>query len=112
MVAMPEVNSPPAGWFVLEVMRRERHSWHWVVLMIDVDPDEYCVGYRTARSCLVRIPGKHRSRDAAWDRFEEMVSIAEIARGGARECRGKLRPAVRSYDTRQGIRVLRKWPDQ
>jgi hypothetical protein len=31
-------------------------------------------GRRTAREAFVRIPGKHRNRDAAWDALEEILA--------------------------------------
>ena len=84
-------DSPPAGWFVLDVMRASSRKWDWTALMIDVDPDnwkycacefpalfyvhpkEYRPGPRRARQCWFRISGKHRNRDAAYDALEEMM---------------------------------------
>jgi hypothetical protein len=56
-------------------MRKEWRKWDWVALMIDVDPDDY-VSNRidTARSGFVRIPGKHRNHDAAWDALADMLA--------------------------------------
>jgi hypothetical protein len=86
------LDRPPAGWFALDVMRKERRKWDWVALMIDVHPDElkHCLcktafpyvhpneyrpdGSSTAREALVRILGKHRNRDAAWDALEDMLA--------------------------------------
>ena len=49
-------------------MRTEKRNWNWVALMIDVDPDAYRDGaFLTAREAWVRVPGKHRNWDAAWD---------------------------------------------
>jgi hypothetical protein len=72
----PEVASPPPGWFVLDVMRTETGKWDWVALMIDVDPEELRRRrpWRHPQDCWVRIPGKHRSRDAAWERIEDMMA--------------------------------------
>jgi hypothetical protein len=75
----PEVDSPPSGWCILDVMRTQWRSWDWVALMIDVEPDEYrsgcqCSRCRTARSCWVRIAGKHRDRDAAWVRLDDVMA--------------------------------------
>jgi hypothetical protein len=86
-------DSPPSGWFILDVMRREEgRKWDWTALMVDVDPeelrtcicdfpalfyvhpDEHHPGDRRARQCFVRIAGKHRSRDDAWDALEEMMA--------------------------------------
>jgi hypothetical protein len=89
------LDQPPVGWFVLEVCRRDekrRGLGDWSALMIDVDPDElkncicdfpalfyvnpkeYRPGGRAAHQCFVRIPGKHSSRDAAYDALEDMMS--------------------------------------
>jgi hypothetical protein len=38
-----------------------------------VHPNEYRPS-RTARQCWVRIPGKHRDRDAACEAFEDMLA--------------------------------------
>jgi hypothetical protein len=86
------LDRPPAGWFVLAVMRKARRKWDWCALMIDVHPDElkHCLcitaflyvdpneyrpkGSRTAREAWVRIPGKHRNWDAAWAALEDMIA--------------------------------------
>ena len=68
------VDRPPDGWFVLDVMKLKKlRKWDWCVLMIDVDPDEHkhC---RRAREVYVRIPGKHRTYEDAWEAMEEMIS--------------------------------------
>ena len=72
MTTIEFLDRPPTGWFVLDVMRCEARKRNWVALMIDVDPDE--LGSRRARQVFVRIPGKHRNRDAAWDALEELVA--------------------------------------
>jgi hypothetical protein len=66
-----ERDRPPPGWFVLDVMRVKSRSWDWTALMIDCDPDDHQKG-RRANACWVRIPGKHRNRDAACDMLEAM----------------------------------------
>ena len=69
------LDRPPAGLYVLEVMRREARKRDWVALMIDVPPDEHCSnGRRATRSVFVRIPGKHRDRDSAWDALEDLMA--------------------------------------
>jgi hypothetical protein len=69
------LDRPPAGWFVLDVMRTKWRKWDWVALMIDVNPDDHCSGERPARqSCWLRIPGKHRNKDTAWDALEDMIA--------------------------------------
>ena len=63
-----------AGWYALDVMRKQSRKWDWVALMIDVHPDEF-KSYRTraAREKWVPIPGKHRNYEAAWDAMEQML---------------------------------------
>jgi len=39
--------------------------------MTDVDPDDY-KALVCARQCRLRIPGKHRNSDSAWDILEAM----------------------------------------
>ena len=91
------LDRPPVGWFPLSVARagltrKDARKWDWCALMIDVPPDElkHCAckmawlyvhpkeyrpdGSRTAREAWVRIPGKHRNRDAAWDALEEILA--------------------------------------
>jgi hypothetical protein len=71
----PEADSPPLGWFVLDVMRKESRSRDWVALMTNAPRDElksFWAARRPVRECWVRIAGKHRSRDAACAAFEDM----------------------------------------
>src|SRR5260370_15718088 len=86
------LDRPSAGWFALDVMQKESRKWDWVALMVDVHPDElkHCLckvaflfvhpngykpdGSRTAREAWVRVPGKHRDKDAAWDALEDMIA--------------------------------------
>jgi hypothetical protein len=88
------LDQAPAGWFVLDVVRRDGNprGRDWTALMIDVDPDElknyicefpalfyvhpdqYRPGFRTAHQCWVDIAGKHRSRTAAWNALEDMMA--------------------------------------
>ncbi len=64
---------PPAGWFVLGVMRQRKRGWDWAALMIDVDPDDY--PHRTASAeCWVRIPGRHRTQAAACEALDDMMA--------------------------------------
>jgi hypothetical protein len=84
------LDRPPAGWFVLDVLRKNARTW--VALMIDVhrdglnncacefpalfyiDPKEYRPGQCQAQQLWLRIPGKHRDKDAAWDALENMMA--------------------------------------
>jgi hypothetical protein len=92
MTAIEYLDRPPAGWFCLDIMRREPRKRDWCALMIDVHPDDlkncivdfpallyvdpkkYRPGQRKAQQRWVRIPGKHRNRDAAWEAFENMMA--------------------------------------
>jgi hypothetical protein len=74
MTATEYLDRPPSGWFVLDVMRKGARKSDWVALMIDVHPNEYRLGgFRKAREAWVRLPGRHRSRDAAWAALVEDV---------------------------------------
>lgn len=70
-----ELDTPPAGWFPLSVMKTgEGRKWDWVCLMIDIDPDDYRRGRNcTAPSVWVRIPGKHRNREDAEAALQDML---------------------------------------
>lgn len=80
--AIEYLDRPPAGWFALDVLKVEWRKWDWVALMfevdLDVDPDElkHCLWTlgRFARAAYVRVPGKHRNYDAAWDALQEMLA--------------------------------------
>jgi hypothetical protein len=92
MTKIEYLDRPPSGWFPLDVMRATPRKWDWCALMVDVDPDDlkHCVvefpalfyvhpdnyrpGEREAQQRFVRIPGKHRSKDAAWTALENMVA--------------------------------------
>jgi hypothetical protein len=39
-----------------------------------VNPKDYLPGKRRARQCWVKIPGKHRNRDAAWDALQDVIA--------------------------------------
>jgi hypothetical protein len=68
------VDRLPPGWFVLDVMRAQRgHTRDWVALLDDRDPDAPQPLQQDRKSAWLRIPGKHRDRDAACDRLEAMV---------------------------------------
>lgn len=81
------LDRPAAGWFPLAVTKASGagRKWDWCVLMIDVHPDElkhcHCkVAWlyvhpddynptpgRVAQEAWVRLPGKYRDKEAAWD---------------------------------------------
>jgi hypothetical protein len=79
-------------WHVLRVCRKQSRSWDWVAFAIDVHPDElkHCrcetaflyvhpdeyrpQPGRVAREAWVRIPGKHRNQDAAWEALQQMCA--------------------------------------
>jgi hypothetical protein len=92
MTIIEYLDLPSTGWFALDVMRKEARKWDWVVLMVDVHPDDlktctcdfpalfyvhpkdYRPGNRRAQQRWVRVPGKYRNRDAAWDAVEDMIA--------------------------------------
>jgi|NGEPerStandDraft_6_1074524.scaffolds.fasta_scaffold186385_2 hypothetical protein len=89
------LEQPPAGWFVLDVMRSGARGGDWTALMVDVDPDDlkncacefpalfyvdpkdYRPGSRIAHQGWVRIAGKHRSRTAACKTLENMMATRQ-----------------------------------
>ena len=48
MSALKHLDQLPAGWFVLDVMRKSRR-WDWVALISDVDFDDL-------KNCVVNSP--------------------------------------------------------
>lgn len=91
MTTIEYLDLPPAGWFVLDVMREDERKKDWCALMIDVHPDdlktcacefpalfyvhpkEYRPGLRKAQQRWLRIVGKHKNKDAAWEALENMI---------------------------------------
>jgi hypothetical protein len=67
------LDHPAPGWFVLDVMKKTWRKWDWVALMIDVDLEDL---QKTAhvRERWLRIPGKHRSRESAWNALEDIMA--------------------------------------
>ena len=74
MTAIEYLDRPPSGWLPLDVMRKEKRKWDWVALVVDVHPRDFPTLFYAARQGWVRIPGKHRNRDAAWDALENMIA--------------------------------------
>jgi hypothetical protein len=68
----------PPGWFTLAVMKAafSGRKWDWCAFIIDVDPDEFKRDgfYKAPQEAWVRIPGKHRSLDDAWDAWDDMLA--------------------------------------
>ena len=56
--AIVYLDEPPAGWFVLEVMRCDGNprGRDWTALMIDVDPDELKPVPAISRHCSMSTP--------------------------------------------------------
>jgi hypothetical protein len=93
MTATEYLDRPPAGWHALDVMKAGSNGrkWDWCALMVDVHPDdlktcacefpalfyvhpkEYRPGPRKAQQGWLRIPGKHRNKDMAWDALQELL---------------------------------------
>ncbi len=95
MNPVEEFDRPPAGWHALNVMRKTSRKWDWIAIMVDVDPDDlkHCTiegdglavlfvnPYEwqpkpglVARQCYVRVSGKHRNADAAWEAIHDMIA--------------------------------------
>ena len=74
MTAIEYLDRPPHGWFVLDVMRKVARRRDWVALMVDVHPDDLRTSTYDYGQCWVRIPGKHKNRDAAWDALQDMMA--------------------------------------
>jgi hypothetical protein len=72
MDSSTDLDRPPPGWFVLDIMRKAARKSDWVALMIDVHPEDFAKG-RAARQCWVRIPGKHRDPDMAKAALDEII---------------------------------------
>ncbi len=89
------IDRPPVGWHASYVTKADDSgNGDWVALLIDVPVDQlkYCRS-RIARDCtsirvstdrtqaalrarqaFVRVPGKHRSKDAAWAALEDLLA--------------------------------------
>jgi hypothetical protein len=95
------LDRPPPDWFVVEIMRRQSRAADWVALMIDVPPDEYAQGRpSTQRGVFVRIPGKHRNRDHAWNalgRLDGYTALTNTAPGRQPLAR-RLSPVVSQFE--------------
>jgi hypothetical protein len=68
---------PDGDWHVIDVLRTKDRGWDWTAWLTDVDPDEFQRCYNEGRKVQdrwLRIPGKHRSRDAALDALENMIA--------------------------------------
>jgi hypothetical protein len=78
MTAIEYLDRPLPGWFPLGLLKADdARRWDWVVQMVDIHPDileSDPTMHRPARSVWVRVPGKHRNRDAAWDALEDMLA--------------------------------------
>jgi hypothetical protein len=73
-VAVEYLEHPPPGWFVVDVMRAGARKWDWVALLIDVPPDDFGSWKRAARWGWYRIPGRHRTSDAARAALEDLMA--------------------------------------
>jgi hypothetical protein len=65
MATITYLDSPPAGWLALHVCRTAARGWEWAGLMVD---------HGRTRAAWIRIPGRHRSADAAWDALQDMIA--------------------------------------
>jgi hypothetical protein len=77
VTAIEYLDRPPAGWFVIAVMQKEKGGLDWAALMANVHPDDLRKG--TFVRCgfkdgWVSVPGNYRNRDAAWDALEQAMA--------------------------------------
>jgi hypothetical protein len=72
MTAIKYLERVTAGWFVLDVMRKEARSSSWVALLLDVEPDDFKAGV-SGQSRWLEL-GKHKSRDDAWHHAKEVLA--------------------------------------
>lgn len=70
----PIADRPPAGWFLLDIMRKSPGGDEWVALMIDVDPKLMRQYRLPSRECWVRVPGRHRGYDSAASAFDDATA--------------------------------------
>jgi hypothetical protein len=64
-MTLPLLDQPPPGlWHAVE-MFKDAPKADWVAALVDE------LGSSTARCAWVRVPGKHRSRQSAWDAFKQ-----------------------------------------
>lgn len=60
------LDRPPPGWHPRDVWRIESRKWDWVALFVFAGQNH---------SAWVRVPGKHRNKEAAWVAAQEMVAV-------------------------------------
>lgn len=70
--------APPEGdWYLCDVMRTRSRGWDWTAWLSDTPDDEMQRCYNEGckvKSVWLRIPGKHRSRAAAYEALEAFVA--------------------------------------
>lgn len=74
MCEIDYLDRPAAGWHALDVMREKSRSPCWVALLIDMDPEEFVTSSRKCRHQWLRIPGKHKNSDAAWEALQNVMA--------------------------------------
>jgi len=76
VVAVETLEHLSGEWFVLDVMRREARTRQWTALLIDMDPEDedWRRGHRKASEAWFHIPGRHKSRDDAWEALAALVA--------------------------------------
>jgi hypothetical protein len=84
MTAATYLDQPTAGWFALDVMKENSRKREWVALMIDVHSADLKIlrelgrsvpGIRySLREAWLRVPGKHRNKEAAWGALQDMLA--------------------------------------
>jgi uncharacterized membrane-anchored protein len=72
-LTLPPLHTKFAARHALVVVRERPPKWDWVVLMVDVLHPDWLMRL-PCKTAVVRVPGKHRTRDAAWEAFEDMIA--------------------------------------
>jgi hypothetical protein len=69
----------PPDWFVLGVMREKWPRWDWVIIMSNCPQEDHerfrrLIASDDLQGGIIRIPGKHRNEDAAWDAAQALLA--------------------------------------
>jgi hypothetical protein len=64
------LEQPPAGWFVLDVMRGGGRGGDWSALMVDVDPEDL-------KNCACEFPALFYVDPAAWNALQNMMATRQ-----------------------------------
>jgi hypothetical protein len=68
------IDRPPGGFHPLDVMQQKTRSLYWVALLIDVHPEDFKACACQCQQRRLRIPGKHKTWDEAWEALQAMIA--------------------------------------